>query len=116
MLTREQILKAQELKTKVINVPEWGGEIVLRQLTSLDRFSFFEQLESLNEGKSKREQDLIASALFVVWTVMDGEGSRLFSDDDLPTLMASNPQVIERVAAQSGALNGVTSAEEAAGN
>ena len=51
MLTREQILKAQELKTKVINVPEWGGEITLKQLTSLERFAFFEALDKFNEGK-----------------------------------------------------------------
>lgn len=116
MLTREQILKAQELKSTVINVPEWGGEITLRQMTSLERFAFFEALDKVNEGKERREQDLNASGLFVIWTTVDKTGKRLFADKDLSVLVSTNAAVIERVAAESGKLNGITSAEEAAGN
>ena len=116
MLTREQILKAQELKTKTVNVPEWGGEIILRQLSSLDRFSFLDELEKIKETKDGRDKDLSASALFVVWTAVDKKGNRIFHDSDVDALTASNPQVIQRLVSHCGKLNGFESAEDAAGN
>lgn len=116
MLTREQILKAQALKTKTINIPEWGGEISLRQMTSLDRFAFLDELEKIKETKEGRDKDLIASALFVVWTAVDEDGKRIFQDSDVEALTVSNPQVIQRLVSHCGALNGFESAEESAGN
>lgn len=37
MLTRAAIEKASELKTEVVTVPEWGGDVLLRELTGSER-------------------------------------------------------------------------------
>ena len=41
-LTKEQILNADDLKRKEVDVPEWGGTVLLRELTGRERDSFEE--------------------------------------------------------------------------
>ena len=37
ILNREQILAANDVKTRIVDVPEWGGSVIVRGLTSLER-------------------------------------------------------------------------------
>ena len=46
MLTREEILKAKDLKTKVVKVPEWGGDVTIQALSLKD----FADIETAAKG------------------------------------------------------------------
>ena len=37
MLNRDAILKAQDLKREIVDVPEWGGEVYVRGFTALEK-------------------------------------------------------------------------------
>ena len=50
MLTREEILKAKDLKTKVVKVPEWNGEVTIQAL-SLKDFADIERAAKGIDGK-----------------------------------------------------------------
>ena len=40
VLTREQILKADDMTTERVPVPEWGGEVLVKSLTGRQRDEF----------------------------------------------------------------------------
>jgi len=39
-LNKEQILRADDLKTEEVDVPEWGGSVRVRVLTGTERDAF----------------------------------------------------------------------------
>ena len=114
MLTREQILAAQELKTDTVEAPEWGGTVIVRELPAAERLAFFADLEAL-KGTDERQNNLLASALFVCRTVIDAEGKRVFQDEDAEPLTLKNEATLQTVANKAAELNGIC-AEKTAGN
>ena len=88
-LTRDAILAAEDLKSKRVEVPEWGGHVFVRQMTAGDRDKFdafiFEQ-----SGASIR-------AWLVGMCAVDGEGKRMFTDDDLDALTGKNGEAMDCV-------------------
>jgi hypothetical protein len=46
-LTKEQILKADDLKTETVEVPEWGGPVNIRTLTGAERDAFEQTMVNL---------------------------------------------------------------------
>jgi imidazoleglycerol phosphate dehydratase HisB len=91
MLTRQEILGADDLQLDEHAVPEWGGTVYLRALTSAER----EQLEGrVRQGtvvEGLREQ-LVAAA------VVDVSGRALFTPADVPALAEKNGAVMDRLA------------------
>lgn len=116
MLTRAQILEAQKLKTQTVPAPEWGGEVIVKELTSTERLELFDIIAAKSGGLTEREQNLLFGALFVCRTAVDDKGKRIFEDEDAETLMLKNEKTLTLVANASGKLNGIGTAEEIAGN
>ena len=88
-LTRDAILAAEDLKSERVDVPEWGGHVLVRQMTAGDRDKFdifiYEQ-----KGASVR-------AWLVGMCVVDGDGKRMFTDADLEGLAGKNGEAMDRV-------------------
>ena len=40
ILTRDQILQANDLVTETVEVPEWGGSVFVKSLTGVERDQF----------------------------------------------------------------------------
>jgi hypothetical protein len=98
MLTREQILNLNDLPTQQVPVPEWGEGATLnvRQLTVAE-------VNALAEA-----QKAAPDKMFVQWivaTVMDDNGNRLFTPDDVEALERKSAQVIRRLAEAAIGLN-----------
>jgi hypothetical protein len=89
MLNREQILGAQDLTRKEVEVPEWGGSVFVRQLTGGELVKLQRLLSSDNV------LDLVP---LVVMCTVDENGKRIFSDKDVEALAAKNGRVLERIA------------------
>lgn len=103
-LTKEQILAADDLKVREIDVPEWGGKIKLRTMTGTERESYFRRL-------MKHKADEIPKDLFqtlVVICAVDDKGEQLFSFDDLKKLSEKNGAVLDRLTKAAGDLNGLS--------
>ena len=98
MLTREQILNTRDLPTQRVPVPEWGEGATLnvRQLT----------VAEVNE-LAKHQSDH-PEKVFVYWivaTVVDDTGKRMFTPDDAEALERKSAQVIKRLAEAAIKLN-----------
>lgn len=66
MLTREEILKAKDLKTKVLKVQEWGGEITIQALSLKD----FADIEIAAKGIDGKLDTLkLAIATFIAGVI-----------------------------------------------
>jgi hypothetical protein len=73
MLTKEQILKADDLKIEVIDIPEWGGSVNVKTMTGTQRDAFE---QSIVEKKGKTNLANIRARLCAV-TIVDDNGNRI---------------------------------------
>jgi hypothetical protein len=103
MLTREQILKAKDLKTEVVQVPEWGGEVTIATMSGAARD---EWEQSLVDNKTAMQN--IRARLFAA-TCVDENGNRLFSGADAQELGKKSSAALDRCVKIAQRLNRLTS-------
>ena len=107
MLTREQILQANDLKSEVVNVPEWGGEVTVRTLTGDEKDVY----EMGLYGNGKKEIRHIRAGL-LARAIVDKDGNRLFTDADVLALGAKSAAAIDRIYTVASRLNAMTKEDE----
>lgn len=106
LLTREQILASTQLPQAQVDVPEWGGAVIVRALTALERDRFEMQLVETAQGGS-RVNLLNARARLVAACCVDGQGGRLFSADDVAALGKLSAAALNRVYEAAARLSGL---------
>ena len=77
-LSRDQILKAADLKVEKVDVPEWGGAIYLKVMSVGERDSYENEWV-----KSKLTGMDNFRTRFLVRTICDVQGNRLFENKDI---------------------------------
>jgi len=87
-LSAAQILAANDIKTRSVEVPEWGGTVYVRTITGVERDRFEEML---NKG---REQFRVK---FVVTACCDEAGKPLFTADQVAALGEKSGVALNRV-------------------
>lgn len=100
MLTKAQILGAIDLPSETVNVPEWGGAIVVRTMTGTERDTFEQDLADDKDNP-------IFRARMLVRCLTDENGAPLFTDDDVDALSAKSCKALERVYNVARRLNGI---------
>ncbi len=79
VLTKEQILKADDIVTKRVNVPQWGGEVIIKSWGGTERDEYEHSLLKQNEsGEYKRDLANIRAKACSL-SIVDEEGNRLFT-------------------------------------
>jgi len=102
MITKDQIFQTEDLTSIKVNVPEWGGEIILKVMTGADRdkyMRFISKQDGIPENMMER---------LVVLTAYDEEGKKLFEDSDIPALSKKSSLVISRLFSESAKLNKIS--------
>ena len=107
ILTREQILGAQDLKTETVDVPEWGGQVLVAGLTGTER-DRFEQDSIQGKGKNVTMNFANMRARLVALAVVDSDGKRLFAHDDVKALGGKSAAALNRVFEVAQRLSGLT--------
>ena len=67
------------LKLRTIEVPEWGGSIILREMSGRDREAFEEAVISMN-GSDPQASKGNLRAWLISLAMVDEEGNRMFAD------------------------------------
>lgn len=118
MLTRDQIIAADDLPTEVFSVPEWGGDVLLRALSGAQR----EEIE-IRSHKAKTSGDALGwkglKALVLSYAIVDEGGKPLFpKPQDVAELAKKSSAAIERLFNHIMKMNAMTpeDAKELAGN
>lgn len=100
-LSKEAILGADDLPRELVNVPEWGGPVLVRTMSGTDRDAFEASLLD-KEGRMHNVR-----ARLVALTVCDAQGERLFGDSDLDALGRKSARALDRVFSVAQRLNGI---------
>lgn len=107
MLSREQILAAEDIESEIVEVPEWGGSVLVRGMTGQQRD---EWEASMSERRGKKYVPNVANirAKLVVYSVIDRNGERLFTMADVEVLGRKSAAALSRVYDVAARLSGVT--------
>lgn len=83
------ILGLMDVKTSEVEVKEWNATLKIKELGLEEGMTLFDKFKGLKEGD---EFTLTAKdiAQVVAWGVIDEDGARVFSDDDVPSLARKN--------------------------
>jgi hypothetical protein len=99
-LDRKSILAADDVRLEKIAVPEWKGDVYLRVISGTDRDKFED---------SYADQKMRAFRIrFLLLTLCDESGERLFKDDEGDLLGKKSSVVINRLFEASWKLNAFT--------
>jgi hypothetical protein len=101
MLTRDQILSADDRPRQTVPVPEWGGDVVIRTMSGAERTRYEEWLLRPREGETFAR----ARALLAALTIVDESGNLIFSQADVEQLDAKSCAALDRVFEASMKLN-----------
>lgn len=107
LLTRDEILQANDLQTEEVEVPEWGGSVLVRGMTGTERDAFE---ESIIEVKGKKQNINMQNlrAKLISKTVVDENGNPIFTPGDVDALGKKSAAALSRVFAVAQRLSGMS--------
>ena len=119
-LSAEEILGADDLLREPVDVPEWGGTVLVQGMNGTDRDRFESSLinDKMN-GVSKDKALDNYRARLAAFTLVDESGKRMFrSDAEVKRLGTKSAQALTRVVQVASRLSGLTSedVDELTGN
>jgi hypothetical protein len=100
LLSRDSILRAQDVSTKDVEVPEWGGSIRVRTMTVAERNEFARKAASGTDSVN-------VSAWLVSLVAVDEKGAALFKPEDVKALEERNFKAIDRIVDAILQVNGI---------
>lgn len=108
ILTKEEILAAEDLPTQEIEVPEWGGSVIVRPLTGSERDAFEGSVLRGVGNKAKVDMTHVRAKL-VGLCVINKDGKRLFaSQEEVILLGRKNGKVLDRLFQIAQSLSGLS--------
>jgi hypothetical protein len=91
MLSRDEILAADDLPTETVTVKSWGGEVRVRALSGAEMEEFSTWQETAKPGK------VLAMAGYIAMSVVDAKGERVFTLEDAPALAKKSQKALADV-------------------
>lgn len=111
ILDKTAILGADDLKRETVSVPEWGGDVIVQEMTAKARLEWSTAAYTVEKGKTAANPETFMAALLVVCCVGE-DGEPLFSSEDMPALARKSGAAVERVAGVAMRLNGMSAKSE----
>ena len=93
MLTKDEILSKATLKRETVTVTELGGDVIVSEMSGAQRDAW-EQTLSVRD---KQGRLVNTRAKLVVATLVNDDGSRVFSDDDVDRVGGMPSSVLDRL-------------------
>ncbi len=107
-LTRDQILSANDLELAQIKVPAWGGTVFVRAMSASERLDFETTAEKLGD---KDGGSLRIMALYLCRVICDGNGDRLFKDEDAALILGKKASVVLELFGKASEHNSLTESD-----
>ena len=92
MLSKKQILECNDIKSEIVQVPEWNGEVLVQGLTLDEKDAYRDSLRTDGEVNLNG-----ATARFCAFCMVDEDGSRLFNGADVELLGQRSSVAMDRV-------------------
>jgi hypothetical protein len=109
MLARDDILAADDRPVEEVEVPEWGGWVLVRGMTGKQRDEYFAS-QAKQHGKKVVQDIAQATAKIVARCIVDPEDHtrRMFTDRDVALLGERSSAALERVGSVAARLSGLS--------
>lgn len=107
LLSRDQILGADDRTYEVVSCPEWGGEVRLRSLTGSERDEWENSLVR-QVGKKQVANMRNARAKLIALCAVDEAGQPLFGPGDVIKLGSKNAAPMDRLFEACQRLSGIS--------
>ena len=118
-LTRDTILQREDIKTVEVECPEWGGTVLVRGMSGVERDKFEASLvveddsSAQKKGGRRRRAEVKTTmdnirAKICVWCMVDEQGNRLFTEADVAELGKKSAAPLDRVYDRASKLSGIT--------
>lgn len=86
-LDRAALLACEDLPTKTVSVPGWGGAVYIRRLTAGERDAF--------DALAVEKQGLGLRTALCLRSICDASGQRLFKDDEAELLAGKSAKALD---------------------
>jgi len=112
ILNRDDILSADDAKTQCVAVPEWGGDVLVGNITGKQRDEFEAAMASGKNSMTNIRAKMVALA------VRNKDGSQMFTAKDVGVLGDKSAAALDRVFTAALRINAFTNedVEELQGN
>ena len=111
-LGREDILNADDRDVEIVEVPEWGGKVRVATITAEKRDKFESSMFKIRNFGTKNQKAEYSQenlrARLVAYTVVDEDGNRIFSENDIKKLGEKSAKALDRVFEVAQELNGIS--------
>ena len=108
LLSKHDILEADDLVFEVVSVPEWNGEVLLKSLTGAQRDAFEETI-FVQRGDNRHLNMQMLRAKLAAASIVDPEThERMFAENEITLLGQKSARALERVFRRAQEINGMT--------
>ena len=97
ILTKSQIVDVIDWRGTEVQVPEWGGSVMLRTVTAGEREEYETFVIKAKDPKTGLLNTANLRAAFLAMCLCDAEGNRLFSHAEVAEIGKKSAAVIERL-------------------
>lgn len=110
ILTKDDILKADDIQKELVSVPEWGGDVYVRGMTGAERDKFEAGIVQMRGTERTLNMSNIRAKMASL-TICDEQGKRLFNDADIAKLAEKSANALQRVFQVAQKLSGIGDAD-----
>jgi hypothetical protein len=110
LLSKDQILAADDIKSQRVEIPEWGGEVMVRGLTGSQRDTWEAGL-TVRRGKQMVPDMRDFRARLVVLCAVDETGQLVFGPGDIDALSGKSGAALDRLYDAAAKLSGISEAD-----
>lgn len=108
ILSKADIFGSADLATETVEVPEWGGAVIIRTMTGTQRDAYEASLMKRGPNGAYEVDTVNMRAKLIAYTAVDEAGALLFDPgSDLATLNGKSAAAIERLFVIAQRLNGL---------
>jgi hypothetical protein len=105
-LSKDQILSVNDRPTETVDVPEWGGSVILRTMSGLER-NDYDASNMKRVGDSYEADTSNMYAKLLSRCLIDEDGKPLFTEADFGRLGTKSAKVLSRLFDKASAMNGL---------
>jgi hypothetical protein len=116
VLSKEDILNADDMQRELVPVPEWGGSVWVYGMTGEERDAFEAEVLIQRKGGARIDTRNIRAKM-AARCLRDEAGKRMFGDADIKALAKKSAKALDRVFGKAQELSGISDkdVEELAG-
>src|SRR5690606_39638160 len=111
LLARDQLHGASDFEARDVECPEWGGAVLVRPWTAVQRSLIESTMLEANQTKRFDKVGKVAIQC-VAWCVVDEQGERVFTEADVKALGEKSSAPILRLRDAIFELSGMSRSEE----